>query len=260
MTLLRSISFLLLSLAMLNVANAAPLTSATLKTLLEVSGTESRITSDTKGLYDLLEPQKSKADKGSKAEKALSRLLDPNTLSNGVTQALKKDVTEEQAKSVINWFKSPLGNKILKSEQNGKKAETIAEIRKLGPELFKDEERVKLATKLMLATQELTTSTIVQSSMLSASVAIYESINSPDKELKADKLIQNINGRMQDQVNTSIRQMQMITLYSFKDHSIADIDAYLEALRKPEMQAFKSAIASGIAAEIESAIEPLISK
>lgn len=254
---------LLLAMCLLSsVAVAGNITNSSVAALMDLSG----VNKELSGLPDSVKAgmQQSRQrgaplteEQFTKIEKAVGVAFAPKRVTNTISKRLKSDLTESDAKKLLVWYKSDLGKKITKAEDDAATPEAQNDMLNQAESLLADEERVKLAkridetvnvTEIMLELQKNTATTIYTS--------LSKAMN-PGKEVDLEAFEERFAAQ-EDQMRQQLKQYTTLSLvYKYKKLSVSDVEKYTEFLAKPYAKKFNDSVINGIREALNNSIKEM---
>jgi hypothetical protein len=179
-------------------------------------------------------------------KKVMEKAFLPADILKTIGQEIKRDLSEAEARKIIDWYESDLGRKIKQAEDLASTPEAIEKMRRQTAFLISDQDRLALAeriedvhpvTDMLLRINENTAMAV-----FSAFSAVKEPTQREDvKSFKAQLSEQLEAGRSQ------VREMIIVSnIYSYRDIDKTDIEKYIKFLESPAAQKFNKAKMNGI--------------
>lgn len=189
-------------------------------------------------------------------KKSIVSAFKPSVMISAVGKEIKNNVTESGAKKLLVWYKSSLGKKITKAEEDASTAAAYQQMMKEAQTLLADKKRVKIAQEL----DRLVNATDMAMQLQESSgVAVYTAVTSalnPGKPVNIEPYLNQVKAQQQ-QMRANIQQLVMVSfVYSYKTIKIAEMQKYLKFLKRPHTKKFNDSVIKGM----NSAFNQSISK
>jgi len=192
-------------------------------------------------------------------EKAIVVAFDPKKITKTISKKVKSDLTASEAKKLLAWYKSDLGRKITKAEDDAASNEAYKDMLNQAEALLADEERVKLAkrideivnvTGVMLTLQKNTATTIYTS--------LSKAMN-PGKKVDLEAFESRFAAQ-KSQMRQQLAQYTRLSLvYKYRNVSVSDVEKYTEFLQKPYAKKFNDSVIDGIRDGLDDSINVMAS-
>lgn len=164
-------------------------------------------------------------------------------------QKMQSTLTQADAKRLLTWYRSDLGQKITKAELKGDSAEAYQTIQQQAPLLLKQKQRVERAKKINQLSDATGQVLQLQESVMAAASYATMKHKSPKSAPDMAQIKQRI-ASIKDTIRESIERFMLLTyVYIYRDISIAELDHYIDFLSDPanqKLQHINREVVSGV--------------
>lgn len=179
-------------------------------------------------------------------QKSIGSAYSPSDFLSTLGDEIKKNVSEEDAKDLLIWYKSSLGKKITKAEERASTPAAYQEMMKQAQSLLADKKRLMLAKEI---DSLIDVSGMTMNIQESSGVAVYTAISSamnPGKPVNIKPYMDQVAAQKQ-QMNANIKQLVLVSfIYGYKNIKIANIKKYISFLKKPSTKRLNDSAIKGM--------------
>ncbi|MBS8240956.1 DUF2059 domain-containing protein [Marinobacter lipolyticus] len=172
---------------------------------------------------------------------------------------LESNLSEAQLQSVMDWYDTPLAQKIAEAEIAASRPEAWAEIQAQAPALnkrFRGSERVEMFDRFDNASRAtesaVDTSIAVQSGLATALSALKGADAASFEQIQAQ--IENQRGMLEGMVNQQVFDSY---LFTYRDISASELDLYIRFLESDAGARFSGVVTNSIQRAITAPIESI---
>lgn len=191
-------------------------------------------------------------------KKAIEKSFLPADILKIISQEIKQNFSEAEARKILEWYESDIGRKITKAEEAASTPAALEEMRRQAAFLISDQERLALAEKIENVTHG---TDMVMRMNENTSMAVFSAFASTkeqgrQEDMKAFKA--QLSEKMQES-KPQIREMIIVSnIYSLKDIDIAGIEKYIKFMEIPAAQKFNKAVMKGMEKAFAQSTEKLV--
>lgn len=263
---LKHILFIALaSMVITNLPFSQNLTDHSLDRLLSLSGIKKQVTSYPSLVKSGLNqgrlqaphiPQKMFDKMSEVAESSFN----PIHFLDAISSEIKKNIDEKNAQQLFKWYESKIGKLITQHEEKASTPQAFEYMMRNSKLLLSDNERLDRANKLdsLLKCTEL--SHQMQKNM---TLAVHSAITHAVEE-KPDKAIEAFKSQLQTQdaemLANSKHMVLLVSINSYKDVTISDLDKYLAFVGHPDTKKFNESVTKGLGIGFSRASQQLANK
>lgn len=251
-------------LAVAGVASAKGVSEDSLNKLLTLSGIEKQVKSLPEAMKAGVEQAKARAAQqpGSKLsaqdfddiEAALGNSFQPDALLKSTGDAIRKKVSEADAKQLIAWYQSDLGKKITQAELDASSPSAQQDMMAHAQELMADKPRVAFARKLgkmLHATDD------ALKFREDGALAMYSAMSAKMKpgqpvDIKAFKA--RLDGALAQARPNIDAVVTLGYVYAYRNIDMASLKKYGKFQERPATRRFNDGTRAGLTAGLEQAI------
>ncbi|MCD4780795.1 MAG: DUF2059 domain-containing protein [Candidatus Omnitrophica bacterium] len=183
--------------------------------------------------------------------------IDTKAMLNGVAQDLVKDLSAADIDQLLTWYQTDVARRITKAEEAASTAGAFQEMLEMAESLLANTKRVEVAKQFdrLLNTTEFAMN-IHKNTQLAVISSVSKTMNRSE-QLDLTMLKSQMD-KHEDQMKASIQQMLIVSfVYTYRDISDEDLDAYFSFLGKPLTKQFNQIVMSGLDREMEKAVKTL---
>ncbi len=171
-----------------------------------------------------------------------------------VRQELQKTMTESQVQSLLTWYDSEIGKRIVQAEVDASSPAAYLEMNRIGQSLFEDQQRVIIAQSIA----QLAKSTdMVMDLQTNTAVAVYAAVAmaiNPGEQVDLEAFRQQMSSR-EELMRDNVEQFVVLSLlYSYRDIDLASMNEYLQFLGSERSSAFIDSVNTGLSSGMNQAI------
>ena len=179
-------------------------------------------------------------------KKSIEKAFRPSEFLQAISMEIKKNLSEAEARSLLNWYESDIGRKITKAEEDASTPAAHEEIMRNASFLIGDHERVALAERMESVLHSTDMLMQIDEKMAIAVFTALSAIAEPgqfeDMNTFKAKLSEQTQGN-----RSRIREMIIISgVYNYKDIDIASIEKYDKFLERADAKKFNNAAMKGM--------------
>lgn len=176
---------------------------------------------------------------------------------SAIRVVVKNNLSETEAKNLLDWYRSDLGRKISATDQKASTPSGYQEMFQTAQSLLADKQRVLLAKRidgLVHATEMgLQLEQITQVAIFAA----FTSVKNPDRPLNVDLFRTSMSG-MNQQGRSQIEQFVILSyLYGYKEIHLEGIEKYISFLERRAARRFNDSIARAMNCALNKSIEKM---
>jgi len=253
--------YILLMMSIACFVSAEAVKDATLESLMVLSGINSQIQDIPVGVKAGVLASRGGVSSGKDThfDKAVDQLFNADQIQAEVYREVAKAISEQDAQKLLTWYESNLGNRIARAEEYAATPQAMAEMQATVQVLMSDETRMPIARKLMETGDILDKGLQMQQSMMTAVQVAATKYLKPNDKVALDEISKMIEAQ-QPRVQQIIEQSILLNIaYTFRDFEIAELESYIETLKKEEMQKFNSGALNGMVIALEKAAKEMAS-
>lgn len=247
------LGFLLITMGLLaGTALARDITDASVDKLISISGLKKQVEqipeSVRMGAIGAIQQDGlSEPDKGfEEFLKLIGDAFIPSEFLDSIRMEIKNNLSESEAKDLIDWYESDLGKMITKADEEASTPEGIqkmmAEIQSFRP----DEDRLGIIKKMMSTTKVIDRLLQLQEKTGLAGITLVSKIRNPDRPVNVEAF-NSMMSAQRPQIRAALeQQLAMVNTYFYKDIDINSLDEYLEFLKLPNTKKYNNSLIAGM--------------
>lgn len=187
----------------------------------------------------------------SEMQKSVKSAFQPSGILKVIGKEIKNSVSESEAKQLLTWYKSSLGKKITKAEENASTHAAYQEMLKQAQALFAKTKRVQLAKEIdSLVNATDMTMQLQENTGVAVFTAISSAMN-PGKAVNIKPYMDQMAAQ-KPKMRVNIEQLVVLSyIYSYKDIEIASIKKYIAFLKRPNTKKFNDSVIKGLNQSID---------
>ena len=251
---------LLLTLVVSNITVAAPLTENSLRQLMVLSGLNKQVAQIPgviqAGVAQARQQGASIPDaEFIEVQKSIVDAFSTSEFLKTIGNEFKNNITEEDAKELLTWYKSNLGRKITQAEENASTAAEYQKMMKEAQSLLTKEKRLALAKEIDSLMDASGMTINIQEH---AGVAVYTAISSamnPGQPVNLKPYMDRMASQRQ-QMSANIKTLVLVSfIYNYKNIKIDNIKNYINFLKKPSTKRLNDSAIKGMVSGFNLSID-----
>ncbi len=170
----------------------------------------------------------------------------PSEILSTISTEIKSNISESEARDLLDWYESDVGRRITKAEENASTPAAYQEMLREAQSLLADEERVKFAKRIdRLVNATDTTMQLQEKTGTAAFTAISEAMN-PDRQVDIEAFKAQMAAQEQ-QTRANIEQLVIVSfVYSYKGIDTGSIEKYIKFLERRSTRKFNDSAIRGM--------------
>jgi hypothetical protein len=190
-------------------------------------------------------------------KKAIEKSFRPSEILQEISMEIKKNLSEAEARSLLNWYESDIGRKITKAEEDASTPAAQEEMMRNASFLIGDHERVALAEK-MESVLHVTDMTIkVSENSAIATLTALSTVAEPGQRENTSALKIRLSQQIQES-RAHVREMVIVSnVYGYKDIDIAGIEKYIKFIESAAARKFNNAAMKGMEKSLKQSTEKM---
>ena len=193
----------------------------------------------------------------SEIQKSIAGAFQLSAILKMIGKEIKNNVSESDAKQLLTWYKSSLGKKITKAEEDSSTPAAYQEMVKQAQPLFSKTKRVQLAKEIdSLINATDMTMQLQENTGVAVFTAISSAMN-PGKPVNIKPYMDQLSAQ-KPQMRANIEQLVVLTyIYSYKDIDIASIKKYITFLKRTNTKKFNDSVIKGMVSGLNQSIDKM---
>jgi len=245
------------------IAWSGDITKGSLDKLLALSGINKQV-SDLPNLVKAgaeasrrQDPSDMPGDVYNDLKKAIEKAFRPAETLQAVSMEIKKNLSEAEARSLLNWYESDIGRKITKAEENASTPAAQEEMMRNVSVLISDNERVALAEKMESLYHVTDKLMKINEDSAIAVFKAFSAIQEPNQREDMNTFKTKLSEQMQEN-KSHVREMVILSnVYSYKDIDIASIEKYVKFIESAAARKFNDAAMKGMEKSLKQSSEKM---
>ena len=238
-------------------SQSSELDSENLERLLSLSGIDQQTTDlafATEQALDRLPQVKTQPSATDGAVNSLKlEISNPTIVLGNVKAELLKTLSNEEAKSLIKWFESPVGVKVARARTAASRNEGLYQQDRNDYLRSAGKERAKLIDELLTESNMVDHAMELQATVGKA-VAVVSLLPKLKKRFKIAELEKQIEAQKSYMRKLLRQQLAQSTLYAYRELTDNELKQHIEMIKTPAVQRFHQAMTDGAKHSYESAI------
>lgn len=251
--------FLLLVFLVSGPAAASGISSSSLDELMKLSGITKQVSEIQANVLAALEQGMQQGgtvndDLYAELQTALATAFSPGDINDTVSREVENTLSEAEAQDLLAWYRSELGRRITKAEEQASSAAAYQEMISQAESLLVDTERVRIAQRI----DELVNATDMSLELRKKTyIAIWYSMSkamNPGESVD----IEAINAQLAEEESTMRQQIAQVNtlwfVYTYRQFSPAEMDKYMDFLERPATGKFSDEVVDGLEQALNESI------
>lgn len=263
------LKFLILSAITLtfNTAFADEITQASLDKIMALSGLNKQVAEYPGAIIAGVEQASSQQgtaipdQKFNSIKNAVNTSFRSSTILKKIKSDIKNNISELEARELLEWYESPVGRKITQAEEAASKPESLQHMMSMAQSLFSDEERVKIALQIDSLMKSTETASFLHKNTLISVFTAFSTTMSPETSASQIAQLKSTIKSQEQQITENIRQLVVLSLvYSYRDIQVNDVELYTSFLAQATSLKFTSLVTKSMEHNLNMAISEMASK
>jgi hypothetical protein len=251
------------------VAQAAGLSDDTLNKLMDLSGINKQVGSFPEMIQAGVDQAAAQAKAQAAAQQkppvlsdqdfgelktAMGDAFQAGPILQSTGDAIRKKVTEPDAKELIGWFESDLGKKLTQAEIDSSSAAAQQDMMSQAQTLLADKERMAFAHKLDKLLHATDERMAFQKRNATAMFTAVSAKLHPDQPADVKAFQQKLDAALK-QARPNIEMATLVSFaYTYRNIDVADLKKYGKFLERPAARRFNDSARSGMMAGVDQAM------
>lgn len=262
---------LLMAVMSIGIASASEVSIASLHQLLALSGIDQQVRDIPRQLRVGMEQAERRAEQQAKAAndkavishefraagQAMTSAFNPADMLRAIGKQVRHNMSEQDVRTMLAWFRSPLGRRINKAEED---ASTPAADRRMfasAKKLLADKPRVRFARKLDELLHLTDTMMEFQENMAVASFVAFAGAARPGHPVAVRAFRAKVAAKFQ-QARPRFAQFTILhSVYTYQHINMANLRKYLAFLKAPPALRFNKCVIAGLDTSARQAMAKL---
>ena len=185
--------------------------------------------------------------------KAVDKSFKTSKMLKIISLEIRKKITQKDIDNLLKWYKSDLGKKITKAEEDASTPQAYAKMLKEAPVLLKNKKKVffaKRIDKLLNVTQ------MVTELQINTAIAVFSAMNHPSKSQMS--IFRSQISSQKRLIKANVEQMIILSFaYSYRNIDDNDLQTYMSFLKETSTKKFNDSAMRGMVKALNSSVEEM---
>ena len=191
-------------------------------------------------------------------KKAIEKAFRPSETLHTISMEIKRNLSETEAQRLLDWYKSDIGRKITKAEEDASTPAAYQEMTKNAEALISDHERVALAERIESVVHTTDMLTQMNESTAIAVFTAFSAIINPDQR----EDMKTFKTQLSEQLKESrlhVREFVIASsVYTYKDIDMATMEKYIKFLERATTKKFNDVAIKGIEKALKQSTDKML--
>jgi hypothetical protein len=189
--------------------------------------------------------------------KEIKKAFSASEILNVIGLEIKQNLSESEARSMLEWYESDIGKKIIKAEEAASTPAAQDEMMRNATILIGDQNRLALAEKIENILHATDISIQINEGTAFAAFTAFSIVKEPGQREDVKVFKSGLSEKMQT-MKSHIQEMVIVSnIYIYKDIDTAGIEKYIKFLESPAARKFNNALTKGIEKALKQATDKM---
>lgn len=256
------ITLILMVMVISNIASARAISQDSLNKLMVLSGINKQI-AEIPGLIHAGVQEVKKSNTAltdthlGVIQKSVDDAFQTSVILNNLANVIRNNISEQEAKELLNWYKSGIGSVITKAEENASTPAAYHDMIKNAQTLLVDKERVQIAVKIdgLIKATDMALK-LQKNTGIAVFTAVSNALN-PGTPANINAYMSQLAAQ-EPQMRKNIEQLVILSyVYGYQNISLENMEKYIGFLSRTTTRKFNTALINGLTNSLNSSIEKM---